>query len=81
MIYKVEDFGAKPDGLTLNTRFVQDAINECNKNGGGQVVFSKGEYVLSTVYLKSGVEIKITENAAILGSLNFDDYDEDEQVD
>lgn len=81
MIYRVLDFGAVADGRTLNTVAVQNAIDLCNKNGGGTVVFSDGEFVLSTVFLRSGVHIELSENTVISGSLDFHDYCPDEKVD
>ena len=79
--YNVNDFGGVADGQTLVTKAVQAAIDECHKNGGGRVYFPAGEYVLSTVFLKSNVKIEIAENATVLGSLNFYDYCADEKVD
>ncbi len=65
----------------LITKKVQSVIDECSNAGGGEVVFTKGEYVLSTVFLKDNVSIKIEEGAVVLGSLNFDDYEFHEKVD
>ena len=79
--YVVTDYGAIADGKTLNTQAVQRAIDECNKNGGGTVIFPDGEYVLSTVFLKSNVTVNLSENAAILGSNDFYDYCPEEKVD
>lgn len=78
--YDVMEFGAVPDGKTLNTKAVQNAIDTCERQGGGKVVFSKGDYVLSTVFLKSNVQIVVDKGARILGSLNFYDYEPDEHV-
>lgn len=80
-IYDVLSFGAVADGITLNSKAVQAAIDECERQGGGKVVFSKGDYVLSTVFLKSNVEIVIEKEARILGSLEFYDYSPNEKVD
>lgn len=66
----------KGEPLTEN---VQKAINELNY--GDALVFPKGEYVLSTVYLKSGITIKLESGCVICGSQNFADYDADEKVD
>ena len=79
--YNVTDFGAVADGKTLNTVAVQNAVDECGKNGGGTVVFPEGAFVLSTVFLRSNIHLKLSENAVILGSLDFYDYCPDEKVD
>lgn len=65
----------------LQTAAVQKAIDDCALAGGGEVVFPKGTYVLSTVFLKSNVRICLQEGALVLGSLNFYDYCPDEKVD
>jgi len=75
-IFKVEDFGAIADGLTINTIAIQKAIESCHKAGGGVVIFSSGDYVTGTIVLKSGVMIEIEKGARILGSTNLNDYPE-----
>lgn len=81
MKYNVTQFGAVADGETLCTRFVQEAIDLCHANGGGTVRFEGGRYVLSTVFLRSNVQIELAEDAVILGSLNFYDYAQQEKID
>ena len=78
--YNVVDFGAVADGKALNTKAVQKAIDVCYKNGGGTVVFPAGNFVLSTVFLKSNVQIELSDNTVILGSKSFYDYCPDEKV-
>ena len=80
-IFNVIEYGAVADGETLNSVAVQKAIDECFVCGGGEVVFQRGKYVLSTVFLKSNVRIFLEKGAEILGSLNFYDYCPDEKVD
>ena len=80
-VYNVLNYGAVADGKTLNTKAAQAAIDECNINGGGTVIFPAGVFVLSTVFLKSNVYIELSENTVILGSLDFYDYCPDEKVD
>ena len=79
--YNVAEFGAIADGKTLCTQAVQSAVDYCHAQGGGTVLFDGGRYVLSTVFLKSNVHIEISENAEVLGSLNFYDYAPQEKID
>ena len=79
--YNVKDFGAVADGKTLNSKALQKAIDACHANGGGEIIFPKGQYVLSTVFLKSNVWIYLEEGAEILGSLDFYDYAPEEEID
>lgn len=80
-LFDVTAFGAQPDGTTLCTAAVQAAVDACATAGGGCVFFPEGDYVLSTVFLKSGVHIEISEDALLLGSLDFADYAPHEPVD
>lgn len=81
MIFNVLDYGAKADGITLDSPAVQKAINTCNETGGGTVFFPKGIYVLATVFLKSNVHIEFEEGTDILGALDFYSYEQQEEVD
>ena len=78
--YSVLDFGAVADGRRLDTEAVQKAVDACAA-AGGTVWFPKGTYVLSTVFLKSGVHIRFEDGTVVLGSLNFYDYAPQEAVD
>lgn len=80
-VYNVLDFGAVADGVTINTEAVQKAIDACAEHDGGTVLFSEGEYVLSTVFLKSNVHVVIDNGAHILGALSFYDYAPQEKID
>ena len=73
--YPVSLFGIRSDGVTLNTRSIQFAIDYINSNGGGRLVFDVGRYLTGSIFLKSGVIIVLQEGAVIVGSLNPFDYD------
>ena len=68
-------------GDALCTQAVQNAIDQCHAQGGGTVYFPKGEYVLSTVFLKSNVRIELAEGVLILGAPSFYDYAPQEKID
>ena len=80
-IYLVTEFGAIPDGETLCTKAVQKTVDICHENGGGIVRFGGGRYALSTIFLKSNVHIQVDKDAEILGSLNFYDFAQQEEID
>ena len=80
-IFNVVDFGAVADGETLNSEAVQRAVDACSEAGGGTVLFQRGDFVLSTVFLKSNVTIRIENGARILGALSFYDYAPQEKID
>ena len=75
--YFARDFGAVPDGFTLNTVSIQAAIDFVSAHGGGRVVLDKGDYVSGSIYLKNDVTLWIDEDSALLGSLNPFDYIKD----
>ena len=75
-VFKIEQYGAVGDSLTVNTKAIQNAIDACSEKGGGVVLFSKGGYVTGTIRLKSGVMLEVSDNAKILGSTSISDYPE-----
>jgi len=70
----VSDHGAVGDGTTLNTKALQQAIDDCHASGGGKVVFSAGNYVTGTLFLKSNVVLHLEAGATLSGSTSFKDY-------
>lgn len=78
--FKVVDFGAKPDGVTLNTQSIQAAIDYVSEHGGGRLIFTPGIYVCGSVYLKNGVFLHFDDGATLLGSLNPWDYEKDKEA-
>jgi len=76
--YDIRDFGAKADGVTLDTKAVQAAIDACTKNGGGKIIIPSGKKVLiGTIYLKDYVTLHIENGATLLGSSDIADYTTD----
>ena len=71
----VKTFGAIGDGVILDTKAVQDAINNTAETGG-TVFFPAGKYLISSVFLKSNVTIYVSSGATILGSKSLSDYKE-----
>ena len=78
--YYADDFGAKADGVTLNTAAIQAAIDCASANGGGRVILQAGNYVCGSIYLKNDVTLHLEYGATLLGSLNPWDYIRDSYV-
>ncbi|HEY2722656.1 MAG TPA: glycosyl hydrolase family 28 protein, partial [Chitinophagaceae bacterium] len=75
--YPASLFGISSDGVTLNTRSIQFAIDYIHQQGGGRLVFDVGRFLTGTVHLKSGVTLHLLDGAVIVGSLNPLDYDKE----
>ena len=73
-IYDIRDFGAKGDGVTLDTKALQAAIDACNKDQGGTVLVPAGTFVIGTTELKSNVTLHIAAQGVLLGSGHGVDY-------
>src|SRR6187549_459549 len=73
--YPASLFGINSDGVTLNTRSIQFAIDYINQQGGGRLVFDVGRFLSGSIHLKSNVTIHLLEGAVLLGTLNPLDYD------
>lgn len=73
-IYNVQDFGAKGDGTTLNTKSIQAAIDKCAAEQGGTVLIPGGDFLSGTLELKSNVTLHIAAAGKLLGSPKREDY-------
>lgn len=72
--YRIGDFGAKGDGVTLNTQAIARAIDACHRAGGGRVLVPAGRFLTGAVHLKSNVNLHIAAGATLLFSTNPADY-------
>jgi polygalacturonase len=63
--FPITQFGAKGDGVTLNTGAIAAAIEACNKAGGGRVVVPAGSWLTGAVHLKSNVNLHLAQDAVL----------------
>jgi hypothetical protein len=73
-VYNIRDFGAVGDGVTLDTKALQAAIDACNRDKGGTVLVPAGTFVIGTTELKSNVTLHIAAQGILLGSVHGPDY-------
>ena len=67
-IFDVRNFGAKGDGVTIDTPAVNRAIEAAAATGGGMVVFPAGTYACYTIRLKSHIALELRAGATILAA-------------
>ncbi|MBQ9889165.1 MAG: right-handed parallel beta-helix repeat-containing protein [Bacteroidales bacterium] len=72
--FDVHRYGAKGDGVKMDTQAIQKAIDACNQAGGGRVVLSDGTFLTGAIHLKSGVELHIDATARLLASPDIKDF-------
>ena len=70
----ITEFGAAGDGVTVCTKAIQAAIDDCFEHGGGNVLIEEGNFVTGTIFLKSGVRLVIHPTGRLLAGLEPEDY-------
>jgi DNA sulfur modification protein DndE len=70
----IVDYGAVPDGHTLNTKAFSDAINACVEAGGGTVVVPPGTWLTGPIRIESNINLHIEKGALVQFSKNVDDF-------
>ncbi len=70
----IASFGAKPDGITLNTKSIDDAIASCAKKGGGVVLVPAGNWLSGPIVLQSNVNLHLAKNALLQFSKDYNQY-------
>ncbi len=73
-VYNVRDFGAKGDGVTLDTAAVQAAVDACARDRGGIVLVPAGVFVIGMIELKSHVTLRIAAHGTLLGTADGKQY-------
>jgi polygalacturonase len=63
--FNILKYGAKADGITLNTKSINSAISACSAKGGGVVLIPQGLFLTGPVVLKSNVNLHL-DRAALL---------------
>ena len=72
--FYITKYGAKADGITLNTNSINSAINDCSKKGGGIVVIPAGLWLTGPIELKSNVNLHLRKSALLQFTDDFNQY-------
>ena len=67
----VREFGAVGDGKTMNSTFLQKAIDECHASGGGKVIFPEGVYLSGTIAMKDNVILHFQKRFPVTGKYQY----------
>ena len=72
--FNIVTYGAKSDGIFLNTNVINEAITECSQKGGGVVVVPSGLWLTGPIVLKSNVNLHLKKNSLLQFSSDFNQY-------
>lgn len=75
-IFQAADYGLKNDSTRLSTAALQKAIDECHRSGGGTVEVAPGYYRIGAIYLKSNVNLHLSQGTTLIASEDIDLYPE-----
>jgi polygalacturonase len=67
-------FGALPDGNTLNTKSITAAIDAMAKKGGGVVLVPQGLWLTGPLVLKSNINLSLANGATLLFTDDQNEY-------
>jgi len=68
------ELSAQPTRAPLETAEWQSAIDAASSAGGGEVRVPAGKHEIGTLYLKSGVTLRLEKDAVLFGSRRIADY-------
>ena len=68
IFYDIKTFGAKGDGITLDTKAINDAIDAAARAGGGTVYFPAGTYLSFSIRLKNHISIFLDAGSVLLAA-------------
>jgi DNA sulfur modification protein DndE len=72
--FNIIKYGAKNDGVFLNSVAINQAIDECSAQGGGTVLIPEGFWLSGPIVIKSNVNLHLSKGALLQFSDNYDDY-------
>ncbi len=72
--FDIVKYGAKSDGVFLNSQAIGKAIDACAAAGGGTVFIPAGFWLTGPLTLKSNVNLHISQGALLQFSDRYEDY-------
>lgn len=56
--FNIREYGARGDGISVDTHAIQRTIDACSAGGGGRVRLPEGAYLSGTLRLRDGVTLR-----------------------
>lgn len=72
--FSIVKYGAVSDGITINTKAIDAAIEDCSRKGGGVVLIPPGLWSTGPIVLRSGVNLHVDRAAILQFSADKDLY-------
>ena len=72
--FSILNYGAKPDGYSLNTRSINAAILDCSRQGGGVVLVPAGLWMSGPIEMRSNVNLHLAAAAILLFTSDKSQY-------
>ncbi|GAA0553804.1 glycosyl hydrolase family 28 protein [Chitinophaga japonensis] len=72
--FNITAFGAKADGVTLNTQSINKAITTCSSKGGGVVLVPAGMWLTGPLTMQSNVNLHLLAGAVLQFTEDHDQY-------
>lgn len=72
--FLITDYGADPHSDSLQTTYIQSAIDAAHDSGGGTVVIPAGTFRTSSLFFREGTRLRLEKGAVLKGSNRISDY-------
>ena len=72
--FPIQNFGARPGGIALNTQAINAAIDTCSRRGGGVVLIPAGLWLTGPIRLRSHVNVHLEQGALLQFTDDLDQY-------
>lgn len=72
--FRVNDFGARADGTTVDTKAIQAALDAAGHVKQSVVTFAPGTYLSGAIFIKSGTELRIDKGVTLRAMQTLDAF-------
>ncbi|WP_370480104.1 rhamnogalacturonidase [Tamlana flava] len=72
--YIITDYEVSTDSTVVQTKAIQNVIDEAYRNGGGVVVIPKGTFLSGALFFKPNTHLHVVKGGTLKGSDNIEDY-------